>query len=109
MENNTNTGSERRREAQLRRLARSMGLALRKSRARDTGRMDFGCYKIVSINGDYVVAGGFPYGFSLSLDAVEAVLDELLAGHEDEAIRREWAVAHGAGGQFDAKWGSGGR
>ena len=105
MVNDTDAASQRRREARLRRLASSMGLALRKSRARDTCRMDFGCYKIVSVKGNYVVTGGFPYGYSLSLDAVEAVLDELSAARQDEEIRREWAAAHGAGGESDAKWG----
>ena len=86
-----------------------MGLALRKSRARDPKRMDFGRYRIVNVERDYVVAGGFPYGYSLGLDDVEAVLDELLASREDKEIRREWAAAHGTAGAFDAKWSRDGR
>ncbi len=109
MEIITDIGPQRRREARLRRLASSMGLALRKSRARDASRMDFGCYKIISVRGNYVVAGGFPYTYSLSLDEVAAVLEELLANREDREIRREWAAAHRPGGEFDAKWAHGGR
>ena len=101
--------SDKRREARLRRLAFGMGLAVRKSRARDPKRMDFGRYRIVNVERDYVVAGGFPYGYSLGLDDVEAVLDELLASREDREIRREWAAAHGTAGAFDAKWSRDGR
>ncbi len=93
-----------RREARLRRVAGGLGLALRKSRARDPRRMDYGLYRIVNVERDYVVAGGFPYGYSLSLDAVEDVLGELLAQQEDKEIQRQWLARHGSGGEFDSKW-----
>jgi hypothetical protein len=75
-----------------------MGLALRKSRARDPRRMDFGRYRVVNVERDYVVAGGFPYGYSLDLGAVEEVLEELLASREDDEIRRAWEAAHETAG-----------
>jgi hypothetical protein len=109
MEHENDPTAEKRREGQLRRLATSMGLALRKSRARDPMRMDFGLFRIESVKGNYVVTGGFPYGYSLSLDAVEGVLDELMASREDAEIRRQWEAAHGPGGEFDAKSGRAGR
>jgi hypothetical protein len=86
-----------------------MGLAVRKSRARDTARMDYGCFRIESVKSNYVVAGGFPYGHSLTLDAVEEVLDELEACKEDEEIGRAWEAVHGSSGAFDAKWRRSGR
>jgi hypothetical protein len=94
----------RRREARLRRVAASLGLALRKSRARDCRRMDYGCYRIVNVERDYTVAGAFPYGYSLDLDAVEDVLGELLAQQEDREIQKEWLARHGSGGEADSKW-----
>jgi hypothetical protein len=104
MGKDTDTAADRRREARLRRVAAGMGLALRKARTRDSARMDFGRYRIVDVKNDCVVAGRFPYGYTLSLDAVEDVLDELEASREDEAIKNEWRAVHGRGGDFDAKW-----
>ena len=97
-------GRDLKREARLRRVAAGLGLALRKSRTRDPRRMDFGLYRIVNVERDYVVAGGFPYGYSLTLDAVEDVLDELLADKDDQAMRKAWLARHGSGGEFDSKW-----
>jgi hypothetical protein len=108
--------ADKRREARLRRVAAGLGLALRKSRTRDKDRMDYGRYRIVRIKSDYVVAGRFPYGYTLDLDAVEEILEELLEEEDRKAINRKWMAAHGrgpqtpdtadgVGGIFDAKWG----
>jgi hypothetical protein len=104
MDDVADAAAERRREARLRRMAGGMGLALRKSRTRDSSRMDFGCYRIVDVKRGYVVTGGFPYGYSLSLDAVEDVLEEFLAERVDEATKAEWTALHGSAGSSDAKW-----
>ena len=97
--------AERRREARLRRMAAGMGLALRKSRTRDACRMDFGCYRIVDGESERVIAGRFPYGYTLDLDAVEEVLDELETSREEEEFARVHMSARGPGGGLDAKWG----
>jgi hypothetical protein len=97
--------AERRRETRLRRMAAGMGLALRKSRARDACRMDFGCYRIVDSKSERVVAGRFPYGYTLDLDAVEEVLDELETSREEEEFARVHMSAPGSGKSLDAKWG----
>ena len=89
--------ADRRREAGLRRAAARMGLALRKSRARDPMRMDFGRYRIVNVAADYVVAGRFPYGYTLDLDAVEEVLEELEFCRAEEASNRDGLPARGLG------------
>ena len=102
MDSDRDPAAEKQREARLRRVASGMGLALRKSRARDPARMDYGCYRIESVDGAYTVAGKFPYGYSLNLEAVEEVLDELEATKEDAGLKRMWLAAHG-GGEFDAK------
>ena len=109
MDNETDAVVERRRETQLRRRAAGMGLAVRKSHARDPMRMDHGHYKIVNPTSNYIVAGGFPYGYSLTLDAVEEVLDELEAGRMDADIKKQWLAAHGSGGEIDAKFRRDGR
>jgi hypothetical protein len=97
--------AQRRREARLRRMAAGLGLALRKSRTRDTCRMDFGCYRIVDSKSERVIAGRFPYGYTLDLDAVEEVLDELETSREEEEFARVHLSGHGPGGGLDAKWG----
>lgn len=66
---------QKRREARLRRWAAGMGLVLRKSRARDTCRMDFGCYRIEERGTGRKVAGTYPYAYSLDLDGVEEALE----------------------------------
>jgi hypothetical protein len=100
----TDAAADRRRDARLRRVAARMGLSLQKSRSRDPARMDYGCYRIVNAERGYVVTGGFPYGYSLSLDAVEDVLDELEAEKVDESIQREWEAVHGAGAAGEVVW-----
>ena len=52
--------AQKRRETRLRRMRPRMGFVLRKSRARDTCRMDYGCYRIETPDG-CPVAGTYPY------------------------------------------------
>jgi hypothetical protein len=104
MAGNAENSAERRREARLRRLAAGMGLALRKSRARDASRMDFGCYRIDSKDG-CPVAGTYPYPYSLSLEGVEEALDLLLQSPPEWARTSEGQFIHGCAGAADPKWG----
>ena len=105
MDDQRDPAAEKRLEGQLRRAAAGMGLALRKSRARDPMRMDYGCYRVESVEGNYIVAGKFPYGYSLTLPQVAEVLEELQAAKEDAEIRKAWEAVHGSA--HDAKWGRG--
>jgi hypothetical protein len=80
-------------ETQLRRAAAEMGLALRKSRARDPDRMDYGLYRIEDPETGCVVAGRFPYGYTLELDDVADVLEEIFyrrneQQHEEARLAR---------------------
>lgn len=93
----------KRHEARLRREAAQLGLALRKSRARNPMRMDYGRYKLMNLRGNYCMAGGFPYGHSLSLEDVEDIIDEVLASRDQEELNQAWAAAHQSAGAFDAK------
>ena len=93
---------DRRREARLRRVASGMGLALRKSRTRDTARMDYGLFRVVDVKNDCVVAGRFPFGYTLDLDAVEDVLNEILESREEAAFKKKYMPGHGCAGGFDA-------
>jgi hypothetical protein len=61
------------RENRIRRVADRQGLALWKSRRRDQRALDFGSYRVIDRNGNYVVFGG-EYG--TDLDSVEAYLSE---------------------------------
>lgn len=70
------TLGERRREARLRRLARSGGYSLHKSRA-GISVDNLGGFMIVEDNMNVVVAGG---RFDLTLDDVEEWLKPLTAG-----------------------------
>lgn len=94
----------RRREAHLRRVATSMGLAVRKSRTRDPERMDFGRYRVEDVKNDCVVAGRFPYGYTLSLDDVDDVLEELLTSREEKAWKSANMPGHGCSGGITSKW-----
>lgn len=96
--------ADRTREAHLRRWAAGMGLAIRKSRSRDPNRMDYGRYRIVNLETDYVVAGRFPYGYTLDLDAVAQVLEEIELNREEEAFRRGGLPGHGGDGGFASKY-----
>jgi hypothetical protein len=94
----------RRDEARLRRAASRMGLVLRKSRARDACRMDFGCYRIESRDG-CPVSGSYPYPYSLSLDGVEEALDLLTQSPPEMARASDGTFIHGCAGAADPKWG----
>jgi hypothetical protein len=94
----------KRREARLRRVAAGMGMVLRKSRARDADRMDFGCYRIESGAG-CPVAGTYPYPYSLSLSEVEDALDLLRDSPVEMARTSDGTLIHGCAGAADPKWG----
>jgi hypothetical protein len=94
----------KRHEARLRRVAAGMGLVLRKSHARDAGRMDFGCYRIESEDG-CPVAGTYPYPYSLSLSGVEEALDLLRDSPPEMARTSDGTFIHGCAGAADPKWG----
>jgi hypothetical protein len=64
--------SERKsRENHLRRLAERQGLALRKSRRRNSEAPDYGMFQLVEPGSNRVVAGDEPHAYSLSLEDVE--------------------------------------
>ena len=88
MGNEPGRADDKRREARLRRVAAGMGLALRKSRTRETSRMDYGLFRVVDVKNDCVVAGRFPFGYTLDLDAVEDVLNEILESREEAAFKK---------------------
>jgi hypothetical protein len=96
--------AERRREARLRRAVRTMGLVLRKSRARDACRMDFGCFRIESQDG-CPVAGTYPYPYSLSLQGAEEAVELLRENPPEIARDSEGKVIHGCAGAAEPKWG----
>jgi hypothetical protein len=68
-------GTEKVRELRLRRMAERQGLALHKSRRRDTRAIDFGCWMIVDPFTNSIVAGTAGTGRpNMDLDQVEAYL-----------------------------------
>jgi hypothetical protein len=100
----TANATNRHREARLRRMAAAMGLVLRKSRARDSCRMDYGCFRIESADGR-PVAGTYPYPYSLGLDGVEEALDLLIENPPETARTEGGTLVHGGAGAADSKWG----
>ncbi len=98
------TAAAKGREARLRREATKMGLVLRKSRARDTCRMDFGCYRIESRDGR-PVAGNYPYPYSLTIDGVEEALGLLCESPPEWARTENGRFIHGCAGAADPNWG----
>jgi hypothetical protein len=105
MNNTVDGGAMHRREARARRVAVSMGLCLQKSRARDACRMDFGCYRIVSSKDGRCVAGTYPYAYSLDLDGVEEVLEELLENPPaSKAALAMTEQVHGCEDKSDPRW-----
>lgn len=66
--------SEKNLEAKARRLAKTKGLELIKSRSRNPNAYEFGGYVLADIAGNFAVAGAYPMAFSLTL---EQVLEEL--------------------------------
>jgi hypothetical protein len=63
-------------ESTLRARARRQGLVLRKSRTRTPQHIDYGTYSLVDPNGNWLVAGDQNTGFGLTLDDIEAALNE---------------------------------
>jgi hypothetical protein len=63
------------REKRLRRAAARQGLRLSKSARRDPYANDYGKYRVENPHlGGVIVAGGYPFDYSLDLDGVEAIL-----------------------------------
>jgi hypothetical protein len=71
-------GAHKVRENRLRRAAQRQGLALAKSRRRDPRAYDFGTFMLVdpSPSANNLVAHGLASGYGLSLDEIEAALNE---------------------------------
>ena len=97
--------ADRRREVLLRRVAAGMGLALRKSRTRDRGRMDFGRYRIVHSASGHVVTGNYPYPYSLTLDGAQNALEQILEDAAECTSMGGKRPAHGRAGAADPDWG----
>jgi hypothetical protein len=64
------------RENRLRRMAQRQGLGLKKSRARDPRARSYGGYMLIDVDANWIVAGAWPFDFSLTLDAVEEYLTD---------------------------------
>ncbi len=62
------------RESRLRRQARRQGLRLVKSRSRDPRAFDYGRYRLIDPERNFLIAG---HPLALSLDEVETELAEL--------------------------------
>lgn len=73
-------------EARLRRAARTVGVLVRKSRCRTPAHPDFGGYMLVDADTNFVLDGGEPCAFGMSLADVEAALtpdeDGLVQGRQ---------------------------
>jgi len=63
-------------ENRLRRMARRQGLSLAKSRRRDTRAVDWGTYGLLDANSGTVACGDTSTGYGMSLDEIEAALNE---------------------------------
>ena len=104
MADDTLMETDKQREARLRRLAASMGLALAKSRARDPDRMDYGCFVIVDRRTGCRLAGTYPYAYSLTLDDVEQTLEDMLTTPDPRIDRHGNTPAHGCAAAADSKY-----
>ena len=82
----------------------NMGLALSKSRTRDPERMDYGCYRIVDTKTGDVIAGRYPYAYSLDLNACEEALDDIECALADREAKEQSLRARKAAGAIDAKY-----
>jgi hypothetical protein len=63
-------------ENRLRRMAQRQGLLLAKSRRRDTRATDWGTYRLLDTKFGTVACGDISTGFGMSLDEIEAALNE---------------------------------
>jgi len=104
MSNETDAAARKKHEARLRRQAAGMGLALSKSRTRDPERMDYGCYRIVDTKTGDVIAGRYPYAYSLDLNACEEALDDIECALADREAKEQSLRARKAAGAIDAKY-----
>ncbi len=104
MGDDTTMGDDKNRETRLRRVAADMGLALRKSRARDPNRLDYGCYRIEDSRSGCRIAGTYPYAYSLTLDDVEQTLEDMLANPDPKTLEHGNTPAHGCAAAGDPKW-----
>jgi hypothetical protein len=84
---------EKVRENRLRRILSRRGYILMKSRRRDPRALDYGYYRIIYPNTNFVIAGGQGPGFSFTLDDVEDWLENRKKG--GKAAKRSGA---GSGG-----------
>jgi hypothetical protein len=67
-----NSKDEARLESRVRSSARRLGLAVRKCRSRNPQVPSYGCYRIMDLFRNCIMAGGQPHDYSLSLHQVEA-------------------------------------
>lgn len=104
MSDNVDTGEIKRREARCRRLAAKMGVAVRKSCTRDADRMDYGCYRIVDPKAGTILAGTYPYSYSLTLDMLEGTLLEMYANPADDDEAGVGSLAKGGAADYDPRW-----
>lgn len=104
MSSNMETAIDKSREARARRVAAKLGLALRKSCTRDSCRMDYGCFRIVDPKTGRVLAGTYPYAYSLTLDQVEATLEEMLANPINDTEAGVGSLAEGGAANYDPRW-----
>ena len=103
MADEMNAAEGKRYETRLRRAAAGMGLVLRKSRARDSCRMDYGCFRIESKDG-IPMAGTYPYPYSLTLEAAAEALDQLRETPPEMLRDSAGNVIHGRAGAADLGW-----
>ncbi|WIB64363.1 hypothetical protein [Curtobacterium sp. MCBD17_040] len=68
--------NEKSREIRLRNAAKRQGLELQKSRRRDPRAYDFGTYQLIDPATNTIAAYGLQGGFGLTLDEIEATLQE---------------------------------
>ena len=104
MADDSDAALHRRQEAALRRQAARLGLVIRKSRARDDCRMDYGCFRIESKDG-LTVAGTYPYPYSLTLEGAAEALEQLIDAPPKLARDERGNIIHGHAGAADPDWG----
>jgi len=83
---------EKVRENKIRRKLKRMGFILKKSRARDPQARGYGGYAIIDEDLGIIVAGATRWVFDMSLDDVEAHIQEL--EEPDEIVEMEMDMDH---------------
>jgi hypothetical protein len=76
MDADTKARAERAREVRLRRHAKQQGLRLEKSRTRYPRALDYGTYWLINTADGSVECGDTVNGYGMSLDEIEAALNE---------------------------------